>query len=127
MKCHNAFLNCATGGGYAMIHTNKQPPQNHQLKNTNHQLHRGRFCVFAILFLINPTICYRKLVLKHRIPNREITPDWAYFNEILAEARMKSAMQMKSKPMAWMKLNPPTATAISSDRRDDFTHPQGWI
>ena len=46
---------------------------------------------------------------------------------------MKSAMQMKSKPMAWMKLNPPTATAISSDQRedfiieDDFTHPQGWI
>ena len=35
-------------------------------------------------------------------------------------ARMKSAMQMKSKPMAWMKLNPPTATAISSDRREDF-------
>ena len=46
---------------------------------------------------------------------------------------MKSAMQMKSKPLAWMKLNPPTAEAISSDRRedfiieDDFTHPQGWI
>jgi hypothetical protein len=38
---------------------------------------------------------------------------------------MKSASQMK--------LNPPTAAAISSDRRedfiieDDFTHPQGWI
>jgi len=67
------------------------------------------------------------------MPNREIDLGWASFNEILAFARMKSAMQMKSKPMAWMKLNPPTAAAISSDRRedfiieDDFTHPQGRI
>ena len=67
------------------------------------------------------------------MPSRDITPGWASFNEILALARMKSAMQMKSEPMAWMKLNPPTAAAISSDRRedfiieDDFTHPTGWI
>ena len=30
------------------------------------------------------------------MPSREITPGWASFNEILALARMKSAMQMKS-------------------------------
>ena len=43
---------------------------------------------------------------------------WASFNEILALARMKSATQMKSKPMAWMKLNPPTAS-------HDFIRPKG--
>ena len=65
--------------------------------------------------------------------NRETDPGWTFFNEILAEARMKSAMQMKSSATPQMKLNPPIATAISSDRRedfiieDDFTHPQGWI
>lgn len=42
-------------------------------------------------------------------------------------------MQMKSKLLAWMKSNPPTAAAISSDRgkdfiiEDDFTRPKGWI
>ena len=60
------------------------------------------------------------------MPNREITPGWAAFNEILALARMKSAMQMKSKPMAWMKLNPslsPAARRISS--QSDFI-PRKW-
>ena len=51
------------------------------------------------------------------MPNREITPGWASLNEILAEARMKSAMQMKCKPMAWMKLNPPVRKAIFYRRR----------
>jgi hypothetical protein len=41
-------------------------------------------------------------------------------NEILAEARMKSAGQMKYSAMPQMKLNPPTAAAISSDQREDF-------
>ena len=36
------------------------------------------------------------------------------------QARMKSAMQMKSSATPQMKLNQPTAAAISSDRREDF-------
>ena len=52
------------------------------------------------------------------MPSPEIDPDWAFLNEILAFARMKSATQMKSKPMAWMRLNPPTASR-------DFIRPKG--
>jgi len=55
------------------------------------------------------------------MPSLENEPSWASFNEILAEARMKSAMQMKSKPMAWMKLNPPTR------RRAGFHPTEGRI
>ncbi len=69
---------------------------------------------------------------------KDILGSFAYEFELLqkmksVQARMKSAMQMKSSATPQMKLNPPTATAISSDRRedfivkDDFTHPQGWI
>ena len=47
----------------------------------------------------NPVISMDFLILKINFP--------AFINEIIAYARMKSAMQMKSKPMAWMKLNPP--------------------
>jgi len=47
------------------------------------------------------------------MPNREITPGWAYFNEILAEARMKSAMQMKSA----------NADEIKSTHREPRFHP----
>jgi hypothetical protein len=41
---------------------------------------------------------------------------------------------MKSKPKAWMKLNPPIRrrggfhpTKLDFIVEDDFTHPQGWI
>jgi hypothetical protein len=40
---------------------------------------------------IIPTICSGKSSYKCKMPNREITPGWASFNEILALARMKSA------------------------------------
>ena len=67
------------------------------------------------------------------MPIREIDLGWAFFNEILALARMKSATQMKSSATPQMKLNPPIAAAISSDQREDFivaddlSHPRGWI
>lgn len=46
-------------------------------------------------------------------PTREITPGWASFNEILAEARMKSAMQKKSA----------FADEIKSTHREPRFHP----
>jgi len=50
------------------------------------------------------------------------------------QARMKSAMQMKSSATPQMKLNPPIRrrggfhpTKLDFIVEDDFTHPQGWI
>jgi len=41
-------------------------------------------------------------------------------SEILAYARVKSAVQMKSKPMAWMKLNPSASQRSWISSRSDF-------
>ena len=61
------------------------------------------------------------------MPNREITPGWASFNEILALARMKSAAQMKSKPTAWMKLNPPIRRRAGFHPRRGFHRRRRFI
>ena len=70
---------------------------------------------------------------------KDILGSFAYEFELLqkmkfVQARMKSAMQMKSSAMPQMKLNPPIrrrggfhSTKVDFIVEDDFTHPQGWI
>jgi len=54
------------------------------------------------------------------------------YNEILAGARVKSALQMKSTDVDEIKSTLPASSRISSPQgdfiiTDDFTHPTGWI
>ena len=70
---------------------------------------------------------------------KDIFGIFAYEFELLqktksVQARMKSAMQMKSSATPQMKLNPPIRrrggfhpTKLDFIVEDDFTHPQGWI
>jgi len=70
---------------------------------------------------------------------KDILGSFAYKFELLqkmksVQARMKSAMQMKSSALPQMKLNPPIRrrggfhpTKLDFIAAGDFTHPQGWI
>jgi hypothetical protein len=53
----------------------------------------------------SPSDCENNILQQ---PKNNVIGVYRLTNKILAYTRMKSAMQMKSKPMAWMKLNPPT-------------------